>query len=315
MGGSPMSSLPQQESRAGRPWHLEMHQSIVITGAGGMLGHALADLVVQSGTPAVVLDRARLDVANEQSLRDVFREHRPTLLLNCAAHTKVDLCEEQKDLADTINGHAVGHLAKLSREFGTYLVHVSTDYVFDGRGTRPYRRDDPVAPQSAYGRSKLLGERLLRENAPAKWLIVRTAWVYGRHGANFPRTMVTAARAGKPLKVVNDQVGSPTYAPDLAHAILDLVDRNATGIYHVTNSGQTNWFEFAKATLEEFSVTPSELAPTTTAEWFKIRPNSANRPAYSVLNMSDFERTTGRVMRPWRDALRDFRAAVDQFGF
>src|ERR1700689_1871221 len=132
-------------------------------------------------------------------------------------------------------------MARFCREFGTCLVHVSTDFVFDGKSNRPYRADDPVNPLSAYGRSKLLGETELQKNAPENWLIVRTAWVYGRHGANFPRTMVSAARAGKSLTVVSDQIGSPTYSVDLAEGILEMIDHNGRGIFHFTNSGQTNW--------------------------------------------------------------------------
>ena len=183
---------------------------------------------------------AQCDIANDDHFRAIF-DHKPTLLLNCAAHTKVDLCETEPQLADAINGYAVGKMAAMLRDRGTYLVHISTDFVFDGQGQSPYRTDDSVRPVSAYGRSKLLGETELRKHAPAHWLIVRTAWVYGRQGANFPRTMVTAAPPGKPLNVVCDQVGSPTYTIDLAQGILNLLDCNAQGIYHLTNSGQTNW--------------------------------------------------------------------------
>ena len=202
---------------------MSLYDRIVITGGGGMLGHALADVLRSRGRSPVSLARAECDVADDDHVRAIF-DHKPTLVLNCAAHTKVDLCEEEPARADAVNGYAVGKIASLCRETGACLVHVSTDFVFDGNGTKPYRADDPVRPLSAYGRSKLLGETELQKHAPKDWLIVRTAWVYGRHGANFPRTMVTVARAGKPLKVVSDQVGSPTYTVDLAEAILALLD-------------------------------------------------------------------------------------------
>ena len=142
------------------------------------------------GLRAVALDRSACDVTSDAIAAELFSRHHPTLLINCAAHTKVDLCEDEPAKADAINGHAVGRLASLAREHGTFLVHYGTDFVFDGRGARPYRADDPVNPLSAYGRSKLMGERLLQDHAPAQWLILRTSWLYGRGGPNFPRTIV-----------------------------------------------------------------------------------------------------------------------------
>lgn len=290
----------------------DVYDSIVITGAGGMLGHALTHALQARGKRPIALTRAQCDLANDDDIRRIF-DNRPTLLLNCAAHTKVDLCEQESDLADTINGYAVGKMAALARARGTYLVQVSTDFVFNGRGTRPYRPDDPVEPLSKYGRSKLLGETELQKNAPKDWLIVRTAWVYGRHGANFPRTMVTAARAGKPLSVVSDQAGTPAYTVDLAEAILALLDVSAHGIVHVTNSGQTNWFEFAQAALAVFGV-DHPVAAITSADWQRLRPNTAARPGYSVLDLADYTRLTGQTPRPWRQALSAFREEVDRAG-
>jgi dTDP-4-dehydrorhamnose reductase len=288
---------------------MALDDSILITGGSGMLSHALLRALGARGKSAVALDRAALDVTNADAVRAAFHTHRPTLLLNCAAHTKVDLCEEQRELADAINGRAVGTLARAAREHGTTLVHYSTDFVFDGAGTRPYRPDDPVRPLSAYGRSKLLGEQQLREHAPDRWLILRTAWLYGRNGPCFPRTMVTLARQGKPLKVVSDQVGSPTLTDDLAAATLDLLDAGATGVWHATNGGQTSWYDFTRAILDEFGLT-TDLSPTTSAEWFKIRPSSAHRPAYSVLDVGPLEQRIGRPMPDWRDALRRYRGQV-----
>ncbi|HSU68243.1 MAG TPA: dTDP-4-dehydrorhamnose reductase [Tepidisphaeraceae bacterium] len=293
---------------------MRLYDSIVITGGRGMLAQAIVAALADRNRPAVALDRAAADVTRESEVRNLFATHKPTLLINCSAHTKVDLCEDEAEKADAINGHAVGLLAAMAREYGTFLVHYSTDFVFDGSGTRPYRTDDPVNPLSAYGRSKLLGERKLQENAPAQWLIVRTAWLYGRGGPSFPRTIVERGRQGTPLKVVNDQIGAPTYTPDLARATLDLLDHRQTGVWHLTNSGQTSWYEFAKAALDEFKVNAS-LAPTTTAEWLQVRPKQAIRPAYSVLDLEPFARAVGRPMRPWREGLADFAAAVERDGF
>ncbi len=292
---------------------MPLYDSIVITGANGMLGHALADALHGRGLEPVLLDRAACDLADPAAVGRVF-DHRPTLVLNCAAHTKVDLCEQEPDVADRVNGTAVGELAAGCKKAGAALVHVSTDFVFNGSGTSPYPVDYPTGPLSAYGRSKLLGETELQRHAPGRWLIVRTAWVFGRHGANFPRTMTTVARAGKPLNVVSDQVGSPTYTVDLAAGILTLLDAGAHGIYHFTNDGQANWRDFAAATLAEFGV-DHPVGGITSADWAKVKPNAAHRPGYSALDLSPFERATGRRPRPWRTALAAYHAEVDAAGW
>jgi dTDP-4-dehydrorhamnose reductase len=290
------------------------YDSILITGGGGMLGHALADLLITRGHRPISPTHQELDIADRSALKSAFADHKPTLVLNCAAYTKVDLCEQEKEKANTINGHAVGELAAMCRASKAALVHISTDFVFDGSLRRPYLPTDSVNPLSAYGKSKLLGEQELQKNAPARWLIVRTAWVYGRYGANFPRTMIQAAQAGKPLSVVNDQFGAPTYTADLAEAILDLIDTGAAGLWHVTNSGNTNWCDFAKAALEEFGI-PAEITPLTSADWAKKRPNTAIRPAYSILDPQALQQQIGRPMRPWREALADYHHAVTDNGF
>jgi dTDP-4-dehydrorhamnose reductase len=288
---------------------MSLYDSIVITGGKGMLAQAIVAALAARNLRAVALDRTAADVTSEESIRAIFRQHKPTLLINCAAHTKVDLCEDEPEKADAINGHAVGLLATQAREHNAVLVHYSTDFVFDGSGHRPYRTDDPVHPLSAYGRSKLLGERKLQENAPSSWLIVRTAWLYGRGGPSFPRTIIERGRQGSPLKVVNDQIGSPTYTPDLASATLDLLDRGQSGLWHVTNSGQTSWYDFARAALEEFGV-DAVLGPISTADWLKLRPKQAIRPAYSVLDGEPFAHAVGRPMRHWREALAGYHQAV-----
>jgi dTDP-4-dehydrorhamnose reductase len=292
----------------------DLYDSILIVGGQGMLGHALTDLLVSRGRRPIVVDLPEIDISDPSAVKKLFADRRPTLVLNCAAHTKVDLCEQEKEKADAVNGYAVGLLARSCKSSNAVLVHISTDFVFDGTLRRPYLPSDPVNPLSAYGRSKLLGERELQNNAPARWLIVRTAWLYGRHGLNFPRTMVQAAQAGKPLSVVNDQFGSPTHTVDLAEAILDLLDSGASGLWHATNSGQTTWFDFATAVLEEFGV-KAEISPISSADWAQKRPTSAIRPGYSVLDLAALERRIGRTMRPWRAALADFRAAVQRDGF
>jgi dTDP-4-dehydrorhamnose reductase len=284
-------------------------QCILITGASGMLGRAVTEAVRGGDLTVVGLGSGECDITSQTAVEGVFEQHRPAVLINCAAYTKVDLAEKEEMLADAVNGEGVGLLARTAGKHGTKLVHISTDFVFDGRGDRPYRVDDPAGPLSAYGRSKLLGERLLQEANPPGWIIARTAWLYGPGGACFPRTMVERARAGKPLKVVADQAGSPTFTVDLAEALLELVEHDARGIWHLTNSGQTTWYEFAKATLEAHGLAagPPALEKTTSADWRRAYPESAVRPAYSVLDIEPFERLTGRTMRPWRAALKDFK--------
>jgi dTDP-4-dehydrorhamnose reductase len=271
-----------------------------------MLAHELDTVLRARGHAPILADRNECDITDRSQLAQLFQRHRPTLLLNCAAHTGVDQCEDEPELANAINGYAVGYLAELSHEFHTKLVHFSTDFVFDGHIDRPYRPDDTPNALSAYGESKVLGERLVQQVSPPAWLIVRTAWLFGRHGHCFPRAIIDRARAGHPLKVVNDQKGCPTYAADLAVAVLDLIDRSASGIWHLTNASPTTWFDFARAILTEFSL-PAAVTPISTNRWIEMRPKQAKRPAYSVLETSAYSALTGKQMRPWLDALRDYR--------
>jgi dTDP-4-dehydrorhamnose reductase len=280
--------------------------SILVIGGGGMLAMAFQRII----PGAHFVSRAELDITNAPGVVSIFEKLRPKLLINCAAYTKVDQAEQEPDLANQINGHALGLVARACRAHDAMLVHFSTDYVFDGTVRRPLRPDDPVGPQSAYGRSKLLGEQLLQQNAPDRWLIIRTAWLYGPGGPSFPRAILNAARAGKPLTVVDDQVGSPTFTYDLAGAAVELIERRAAnGIWHIVNDGQTTWHDFAAAILKAFQL-DVPLARTTSAEWKQSRPGSAVRPAYSVLDTTPFEQLTGHRTRHWNAALHDFAAEI-----
>ena len=291
-----------------------LFDSIVITGGRGMLAHALARALAARGYTPAVLSKDECDITSEADRRRLFEFHRPTLLLNCAAYTKVDLAEQEPDKANALNATAPGDLALLCKEHRTYLVHYSTDFVFDGTNPLPYRETDRAYPLSAYGRSKLAGENAIRAADHPPHLICRTAWLYGTPGLCFPRTMVTAARAGKPLSVVSDQTGAPTFTDDLAHATLDLIRAGATGTYHVTNAGSTTWFDFTKAILHEFGLPPA-ASPITSDDWKQQRPASATRPSNSTLDLTKLTRTIHRPMRHWRDALRDYRQQVDVGGF
>lgn len=290
-----------------------MHRQAIIFGSKGMLARALAGELVARGIEFVGLDLPECDLTRQADIATVFHRIRPNVVYNCAAFTKVDACEQQVELANSVNGYAVGSLATMCREFDATLVHISTDFVFSGNGQHPYRPADVPAPLSAYGRSKLLGEQLLRDANPQRWIIIRTAWLYGIGGPNFPRTMIEVARQGKPLRVVNDQVGCPTYTNDLAQAMVDLTLARASGIFHGTNSGQTSWYDFAKTTLEKFAI-QADLQPVTTQQYLAMRPNQARRPAYSVLDCTSLETALGRPMRPWQQTLDDYQRKVQDNG-
>lgn len=282
---------------------------ILLVGSKGMLASAIAGALQRAGFATIIgVDVDTCDITSPDSVQSNFEKHQPNLVINCAAYTNVDGCESKPDLANAVNGTGVGNLAAASKRVGAKLIHYSTDYVFDGTMRRPLKPNDPVGPQSAYGRSKLLGEQLLQQHNPPGWMILRTAWLYGPNGPNFPQTMLNAARAGKPLKVVGDQFGAPTYTLDLAEATLNLLQ--SSGIFHVANAGQTNWFEFAQAIFEEFNVTPQSLLSITSDDWKKIKPDSAIRPAYSLFDLSDYTRATGRTLPHWRDALHRYRLLV-----
>ena len=286
---------------------------VVITGGGGMLAAALRRTLEQRGVKVLVLDRAACDVTRAESVEDLFELRRPTLVLNCAAYTKVDLAEQESELANRVNGTGAENLARGCAARGATLVHYSTDYVFDGTLRRPLRPDDPVGPHSAYGKSKLLGEQAIQRVTGLDYLILRTAWLYGPNGPNFVKTMVNVAKAGKPVRVIDDQFGCPTYTIDLAAATLDLLDRDARGMWHLSNSGETNWFDFARAIFQEWGLSP-DLQPTTSAAWKAERPTSAPRPAYSVLDVTPFAETVGHPMRGWREALHAYKQEADRAG-
>lgn len=290
-----------------------MATDAVVFGCKGMLARALAGELSARGVKYVGFDLPECDMTRAADVARVFTEHRPDVVYNCAAFTKVDLCEEQEELAGRVNGECVRTLAEMCKQFDSRLIHISTDFVFDGMAKRPYRPDDRPAPLSAYGRSKLLGEKLLQEVRPAKWAIIRTAWLYGVGGASFPRTMVELARKGVPLKVVADQVGSPTYTVDLAKAMVDLAQAEASGIFHCTNAGETSWHGFAVQTLKEFEI-DYQVEAISTQEYLKMRPKQAKRPAYSGLDRGSLEAAVGRKMRPWGEALKEFKRAVDGNG-
>lgn len=280
-------------------------QSVVL-GAGGMLGRCVVAELTRRGAPHRAFRRAELDIGDFEAVRRRLLDARATIVFNCAAFTRVDDCQTQRDHALRINGEAVGVLAETARRMDALLVHVSSDYVFGGEGTRPYREDDPTAPDealSAYGLSKLTGDRCIVASG-GRHLIARTSWVYGAGGPNFVDTIIRAARSRPELKVVDDQRGRPTYAVDLCDGIFQLLDRGAEGVVNVTNSDECTWFEFACEIVRRAGLS-TPVRPCTTAEF----PRPARRPAYSVLDVSRFVALTGAPLRSWRDALAAYLEA------
>jgi dTDP-4-dehydrorhamnose reductase len=292
-----------------------VYASVLIVGHNGMLANAVRRALANRGVSFVGVGRDACDVTDEAHVRAAFEGHRPTLVFNCTAATNVDGCEADPAGADRLNGDAVRYMATAAKASGAVLVHYSTDFVFGGDKHGAYRETDPTGPLSAYGRSKLLGENHIREIAPPGYLILRTAWLYGTPGKCFPRTMVELAKKPiDPLRVVGDQRGCPTLTDDLAAATLELIDKGQSGVFHATNSGATTWCDFARAVMEEWGL-PNRVEALTSAQWKEVKPNSAHRPANSVLELGKIEAALGRKMRPWREALADYRRQTEARGF
>ncbi len=277
--------------------------TVLVTGSRGQLGAALLAEAARRRLAAEGHDLDTLDIADPVAVERTVLRVRPSVIVNCAAMTDVDRCESEPDAANRINGLAVGNLARAADLAGAVLVQVSTDYVFPGTGSRPWAEDDPVDPVNAYGRSKALGESLAR--TARRHLVVRTAWLFGPGGRNFVEAILRQVESGaRTLDVVADQRGCPTYAPDLAGAILDLLARGATGTIHVVNAGSTTWHGFARAIVARTA--PGVAVRPVPTEAF---PRPARRPANSVLATDRLRRLLGRELPPWENALdRDLEA-------
>jgi dTDP-4-dehydrorhamnose reductase len=273
---------------------------ILVTGANGQLGRELVLLPAPRDTEIIGFGREELDITDLEQCRSVLRSHKPDAVIHCAAYTKVDQAESEPDEAYRVNAYGTRNAALAAEEVGAKFVYISTDYVFDGRADKPYREYDRTDPQTIYGRSKLAGEQLV-QSLSSRYFIVRTSWVYGKHGANFVKTMLKLAEERDRLKVVHDQIGSPTYTLDLARFLLELVKTDYYGIYHASNSGICSWYEFARAIFEEEGLNV-QVEPCTTAEF----PRPAPRPAYSVLDHGAIRAHGFEPLRPWREALRHY---------
>lgn len=278
---------------------------ILVVGANGMLGR---DMMTRIGDSARGVDIDEIDITSLESTERIIRTLRPEIVINCAAYTDVDGCETNVEKAMQVNGEGVAHLAMASREIGARLVHVSTDYVFDGSKGSPYQEDDAPCPLGVYGESKLAGEMNAAFNPDH--LIVRTQWLYGLHGRNFVETMLRLALEKDEVSVVDDQIGSPTWTVDLAHAIAALLMTGHRGVYHAANSGFCSWNEFAQEIFQESGL-PVKVKGMTTVEL--NRP--ARRPLYSTLDCSKLEQEAGFRPQPWRSALKAYLQIRNQITY
>lgn len=287
--------------------------NILITGANGQLGHEMRNVL--SGdrhfnaifTDVAGDDIVSLDITDEAAVEHLVADQHIAIIVNCAAYTAVDAAEDNEPLAARLNGDAVGILAHVAHRHGARLIHVSTDYVFDGMGCIPYTEDMPTNPQSAYGRTKLDGEHQLLGTMGDDAVILRTAWLYSPYGKNFVKTMLMLGKDKPALKVVFDQVGSPTCARDLARAIVTVItaDEWHGGIYHFSNEGVISWYDFTKAIHRLAGITTCDVQPCHSDEF----PAKAHRPAYSVLDKTKFKATFGVTVPYWLDSLKD---TIDQ---
>ena len=278
---------------------------VLVLGVEGMLGRDLVPILRTRlndprGERVIAWGRGQLDIRDRQAVRRRIAELRPALIVNAAAYTDVDGCESNVELAMAVNARAPGEIAAACHQVGAKMIHFSTDFIFDGMSTRPYRIDDAPGPLSVYGRSKWEGEQAVRAAAD-RHLVVRTSWLFGPFGRNFVEAILGKAREGGPLRVVMDQIGRPTLSAHLSEAVVNLLDVDAEGTFHFANEGQCSWFEFAQAVLRQTGM-DVPIEPITTAESGRL----ARRPAYSVLDLTRYVETTGRSPAPWPEAVEHY---------
>ena len=281
--------------------------SVLVVGAKGMLGSNVVAALRASGWATDGANRRihpvdieEIDITDPASVSKCIQQCRPAVLINCAGYTDVDGCETNSEQAFAVNAAGPMNLAEHCARANCKLVHISTDFVFNGRATKPYLPDDKPDPLSVYARSKLAGEQNVHDKLNDH-LIVRTSWLFGIGGKNFVTTIANAARQRDHLEIVDDQVGSPTYTVDLAEALLAMIGAQATGTYHFRNEGQCSWYQFGCQIVKQYGI-DIEVRPISSEQM--SRP--ATRPKWSVLDITSYKQTTGRTVRPWPDALADF---------
>lgn len=284
--------------------------NVLVTGANGQLGTEMRNLAARSEHRFIFSDvnsipgceTVNLDITNLDAVRIVARSEKVDIIVNCAAYTNVDKAEDDIAFADLLNHAAPANLARVAKETGAVLIHISTDYVFNGRSSVPYREDDPKEPQGVYGATKLKGEMAV-EQSGCRYMIFRTAWLYSPYGKNFVKTIRRITSENPSIKVVSDQVGTPTYARDLASLIVRIIDEgmyDRQGIYHFSNEGAISWYDFAKS-ICSLSGSTCDIVPCHTEEF----PSKAVRPHYSVLDKTLVKETFGITIPYWADSLKD----------
>lgn len=281
---------------------MESNLKILITGANGQLGNEFRTLATRHPEHSFIfLSRQELSISDADSVREVLKSHHPHWVVNCAAYTAVDKAETEKELAMAINAEAAGVLAAVCAELNAKFIHISTDYVFDGSSAQPYREDAATGPINTYGQSKLIGEQLVLQKNPNA-IIIRTSWVYSFFGNNFVKTMMRLMKERESINVVSDQVGSPTYAADLANAIMHIINNNnasgAKGIFHYSNEGQISWYEFAQA-IKELTGSSCAVNPIPSSQF----PTPAKRPQYSLLDKTRIRSVFHVEIPDWRESL------------
>lgn len=252
------------------------------------------------GETVLGLRKRELDITDAGAVRTLIADYRPGIVINCAAWTAVDAAEAQEEAALEVNGRGAGNLAAACAEVGAVMAQISTDYVFDGRAGRPYAENDEPAPRTAYGRTKLAGERAVLSLLPDDGLVIRTAWLYGRGGPSFVHTMIKLAGVQPSVDVVADQHGQPSWTADVADQVITLAAVGARGIYHATSAGQTTWFDLARCVFELLGTDPERVRPTTSEAY----PRSAPRPAWSVLGHDRYAGLPVAPIGDWRQSLR-----------
>ena len=272
---------------------------ILITGSNGMLGHDLIKVLDESHE-LILTNSKTLDITDETQVMDFICDKNPDMVINSAAYTDVDGCEENPELAYKVNGDGVEYLALACKKIDASLVHISTDYVFDGLSREPISEDAQIAPISVYGKSKLKGEQAIQDSLD-KYFIIRTAWLYGINGKNFPKTMLELSDNHSQITVVYDEVGTPTYTPDLASAICELIETDYYGIYHITNSGSCSWCEFSRY-IFEIANKDVKVIPVTASEFARPAP----RPSYSVLDNKNWINHGFKPLRNYKEAIKEY---------
>ena len=283
---------------------------VLIAGVNGQLGSELRELSHLYDYVFFFADKSTLDITDKDAVQSFVCENNIDAIVNCAAYTAVDRAESEPELADKINRLAVKNLAKIAKEKGATLVHISTDYVFDGKNYRPYIEDDATNPNGVYGISKLGGENEMVAISPKNSVIIRTSWVYSSYGQNFVKTIVRLAKERESLGVVYDQIGTPTYAADLARVILDILPKiknDSVEIYNYSNEGVLSWYDFAKE-IVKMSKLGCAISPLESREY----PTPAKRPHYSVLNKAKIKKDFGIDIPYWKDSLSECLAKMGE---